>query len=641
MLACLCVVLVTCINYRKQSRVHITNSSVPTTSEVTDQQNSSQSRAHITNDTIPETNQATNQWNSSSKIQIHKQVAGVAIIKVITMIVLLICITLDIALTQKLNLAVSWYCERSNSSFLPIVVTVLYVLMGMTIFLSTLQSFVQCISKRSARQSSDRNTTPSTQQEVNLQNSDSKHEFRKKIILIAIMSPLFIIPLALAFTLVEAIMPVLIAYLPSTDDAFTDVLTPGDTRAFTFNSFFVSSLSVELVGSSHLSATLYVGNEQPYLNQSTIYNTTDRILCDQDECTSIWQSYLHQKSSMGVKVCLNESNGVNASFVVIKGIDNAKNWMPGRAQLNHSSLTESKQCIEQLLHIDHVTEADRYFFILYGHKYSLFDITFHINRTDYSSNYSNKSRVDSCTVNSHTTNKCTAHLQKVVGSTTALIIVTSDLHQPAAMIEWEDTISITRTYNLHAGNWTALWLPVLFVNVIVLSVLYALLIKYSLKKAQRNSGSRSALLANTISNESERVADQDPDERTPLLDKEDSSPSTSDSDSTENANIEPRSATINSASIDLETVRSHVMPSTTGAPANVDVEQTSMTEELEPVTLQKPNQLQETRLSVVNMDAEQRDVIKESELITLQVIVSDGSNPISTQHGNESSTEDV
>ena len=48
----------------------------------------------------------------------------------------------------------------------------------------------------------------------------------------------------------------------------------------------VSSVSMDYVGSPHLSATLYVGNEQPPLNKYTsYYGTSESLQCNQSECT--------------------------------------------------------------------------------------------------------------------------------------------------------------------------------------------------------------------------------------------------------------------------------------------------------------------------------------------------------------------
>lgn len=395
------------------------------------------------------------------------------IIVIIAIAGIVICLSLNILGTQNVNKAFTWSCTPVNAKLELIFYVPLHILMGFVILLGSM-IFI--------KQQQDSDQKPPTRQVV-----PQKHDNRpstKRIIIIATIITTIMAPIVAAtFTFLEAVLPIFALY--STP---VNILTPGDTKIIPFKNFFVSGVFIDYIGSPHLSATLYVSDEQPPLSNFTSYNTSESLLCNQSECTHTWQSYLNQQSSVNIQICLNESSSSNASFYIIKGVksdtsDSSQIHVePGNHQLNYSLLTQSNQCFEWILHIDtHALSTDRYFFILKEYNNSIVDVNLHFNRTDYSPKYTNTSNVDSCTINSHTINRCTAHLQKrnLLCSSTALIVVTSNLDKP--LFEWQETMALTIGYKYRADTWTILWLPVFVINNIGSSLFILLCIKLRLK----------------------------------------------------------------------------------------------------------------------------------------------------------------
>ena len=412
----------------------------------------------------------------SSNDRIRQAKILIAVIMVVTIVVIAICFGINVLGVRKISTAISWSCDSSDIQWQVIFYVIFHIGMGLLIFVRSMQFFKQKIGPGDQPE----NTSDSTRQEEH-QNDNSKLRTKMIIIVIVVTSMIFMSMIIAAFlTFLVAILPILTIYSPS-----VNVLTSGDTKIFSFENHFVSSVFVEYIGSPHLSATLYVSDEQPPLSKYTSYGTSESLLCNQSECTHIWQSYLNWNSSVNMQICLNESNSANASFCVIKGVNSATSDIsqiqvqPGNTQVNCSTLTQSNQCFEWTLHIDDThAKSDRYFFILKEYNHSIVDINLQFSRTDYSPDYTDTSKVDSCTINSHTINSCTAHLQNKTSST-ALIVVTSDLDKP--LFEWQDTISITAGYNYRADTWTGVCLAVFVVNSIVLSILILSYIKLRLK----------------------------------------------------------------------------------------------------------------------------------------------------------------
>ena len=394
------------------------------------------------------------------------------VIMVVMIGVIAACFVVNTWWIQKFSSAdFSWSCNPVNAQLQLILYVPFHVVMGFSTFLCSMLFLM--------RKESDGDQNTSTRQVVH-QKDNSKFTTKRKIIMIALFTVLF---LAAGFTSLETGLPIYAVY-----SVQRNVFTPGDTQILTrLSNFLVSSLSIDYIGSPHLSATLYVSDEEPPLSEYTSYGVSETFLCNQNECKHIWQSYLNQQSSVNIKFCLNDSTGANnnATFCVIKGMNNFTHdvsriqVLPGNNIMNFSVLTESNMCFEWILH--NIDDADRYFFILDEYNYSIVNVELEFNRTDYSPKYTNKSKLYSYTINSHSVDTCKAHLQKhVLSSSTALIVVTSDLDKP--LFEWQETIVITTAYNLRADTRIILCLSTFVLNIIAFSILITLWMKVKYKQ---------------------------------------------------------------------------------------------------------------------------------------------------------------
>ena len=78
----------------------------------------------------------------------------------------------------------------------------------------------------------------------------------------------------------------------------------------------------------------------------------------------------------------------------------------------------------------------------------------------------NISSAQTCSVSSHTSDTCTAAAPSSTGSMTGIISVHSD----QSTINWHKTLSVKKACRYDMANWTALWLPVLLINVVIFSI---------------------------------------------------------------------------------------------------------------------------------------------------------------------------
>ena len=143
----------------------------------------------------------------------------------------------------------------------------------------------------------------------------------------------------------------------------------------------------------------------------------------------------------------------------------------------------------------------------------------------------------------------------MTGSSTALIVVTSDLDKP--LFEWQETICVKTDYNFRADTWTSLWLPVFVFNIIVSSFLCPLYIMLRYKAAVAAKSKRDTL---TIPENKERARtdDQEQSERTPLL-QSNSLSQTRDGDPKHDTNGDNNSPTVPDIPA-VETNQSVVVP---------------------------------------------------------------------------------
>ena len=270
-----------------------------------------------------------------------------------------------------------------------------------------------------------------------------------------------LIVLVFQFTFFEGVIPIL-AY--SGKRSLNTTLYPGDTKIISFDSFFCKSYTIEGHGSSYLSAELFISAEEPPRTTHSLFVNKTANLSTQYSCNL----FLREQSAYFASLCLEE--GGNANFVVIKGTKNYHNWLltaylePDwpRASVNNS-------CEMKLNHHLQITieNADRYYFVLYRNSslLSIVHLVLNLNRSEYAPNYKNTT-VSSCSIGPHKNNECTA-IAPGIGGRKALVVVSEYL--------WTESLSVLGTCNLRGDTWTAIWLPVLVLNIIFFSLLFTLI----------------------------------------------------------------------------------------------------------------------------------------------------------------------
>ena len=108
---------------------------------------------------------------------------------------------------------------------------------------------------------------------------------------------------ALLFTFIEAIYPVM-----ASNPSGSYVMSPGETRVLSVNTkFLCSSISMETLGSSRLSASLFVTDVDSNLTDYSSKRIEEVVECD-TQCYVSWRSYLHQGSAIRFKASLEEVN---------------------------------------------------------------------------------------------------------------------------------------------------------------------------------------------------------------------------------------------------------------------------------------------------------------------------------------------
>lgn len=291
-----------------------------------------------------------------------------------------------------------------------------------------------------------------------------------RVILVCGVVPLVIISvvsMSAVFTFLEAFLPVLAQYNFQTDPA---IFIPGDTQTFSFNSFFCSEYSISSYGNPHLSATLHIVNSDFLVgNYSVIYiNSNDSI---SKKFIATWNFYLNEKSEASIKACLLEDVPMESSV----SLDLYQYDSVGTTNLSTKLTYVTDNCYGDLwqVPIGNISGKDGKFLVTLSTK-SEYPIQTHVeielNRFLYFMPH-NISSAQTCSVSFHTSDTCTASAPTSTGSMTGLISV----HTDQSPINWHETLSVTQTCQYHMAYWTALWLPVLLINVIIFSVVFGVI----------------------------------------------------------------------------------------------------------------------------------------------------------------------
>ena len=278
-----------------------------------------------------------------------------------------------------------------------------------------------------------------------------------------------VVTVSAVLTFVEGFYPVLRQYGSESKTGY-DVYNPGDSREFSFNSFFCSEYSISSYGSPHLSASLYIlGPSSLVQNRSISHITSNETISAGASAT--WDFYLNSNSFRNLSVCIYNHGRQSAVELLTIYPIYRKSRMYTR-----SNYTIANNCYVDGLQPIPIKEISKgkagYYFIMLSTG-NADSVNVHIEILLDRYEYSIESDIDvdskqMCSTSSHTKETCTISAPSTAGSMSGLIVVESESDQSA--INWHETLSIKKTCKYHWTTWTALWLPVFLINVICFSV---------------------------------------------------------------------------------------------------------------------------------------------------------------------------
>lgn len=289
-----------------------------------------------------------------------------------------------------------------------------------------------------------------------------------KLIFVYYAIPLIIVSVIATsgmFTFLEGFYPVLVTYGSEADP---DTFTPGDTRIFSSNSFFCSEYSISTYGSPHLSATLHLLSSASVTGSQSISNITSNETINEN-VRATWHFFLDNNSSASIKACLDDPE--QYAYFEAYIYDSYSNKKVFNLLIFNSCSIESWPLpIKEMS----AGQAGNYLLVLRTPipDWVKVHVEIELNRYEYFiSDNLNSTTHSMCTVSSHTQDSCAASTPGTYGSITGLILVHSDLLE----IDWHETISITKSCKYRWATWTAIWLPVLVLNVVFFTVLFVAL----------------------------------------------------------------------------------------------------------------------------------------------------------------------
>ena len=224
---------------------------------------------------------------------------------------------------------------------------------------------------------------------------------------------------------------------------------------FSVNKFICSSVSVDTNGSSHLSASLYLMERRPLLDQHNNKTIQEGFECEDEFCYSSWRSYMHEGSSIDVTAV-----STTAYFIHFDSDISYNNFISDYTPY----ITKAKQILGEL-HEPYNTNVGSNIFVLFGFNGSSGSIALQLNLTEYSTDDSDK---PVCDTHSYKSTKCKAPVSYGLNSIHGLVKVTYDGVKPNDHLEY---LSVKIRCNYRASSWTAIWLPLFIINSVILSAL--------------------------------------------------------------------------------------------------------------------------------------------------------------------------
>ena len=276
---------------------------------------------------------------------------------------------------------------------------------------------------------------------------------------ICISCLIFILMLTPILTSIEGIAPIMAAY----NAEHILVLTPGETRSFAVNKFFCSSISIGIIGSSRLSASIWIVDMDPQLTESSNVMNRENFVCDVPNmfCYEAWRSYMHPGSTLHVKAA---NYGKSAAFFTRFSDETSFNDFLSNPK-NRSSVS-----IEADIEIDFLFNATGdQIFVLFSANEAAVNVSLYFNRTEFST--SKLSNLSSCELHSYTETIRKLPIPFGQGNVNGLVEVKSDWEDSSNYSYWEYLTVITYC-NYRADSWTLVWLPILMVNIALIVFLH-------------------------------------------------------------------------------------------------------------------------------------------------------------------------
>ncbi len=250
------------------------------------------------------------------------------------------------------------------------------------------------------------------------------------------------------FVFVEGILPILVDSTIPRDL----VLISDATRTFSFKKFFCSSLTIDMQGSSRLSASLYLTDTAPSLDQSNMKAVDDRVICSSiGYCYQLWRAYMHEDSSL---------NAITRGFILFEAyflILNTTEELSDFQSFPITYISRSESIQRNFSFHLFVSKSKEYIFIVFG-KYFVLDVTLQFHFTEYSTPLGHQLV---CETHTFTTTKCVASIPYGVGTSNAILKVSKDGEDFDDRFEY---LNVDTRCHKRASGWMAIFLPVLVVN---------------------------------------------------------------------------------------------------------------------------------------------------------------------------------
>ena len=273
--------------------------------------------------------------------------------------------------------------------------------------------------------------------------------------------------LALMFTFLEGIFPVLLYDMPS-----GLVFNPGESRAFHVNKFLCSSVSIDTSGSSHLSASFFISKNESTLSEYSSKEIRETLECE-GQCYISWRLYLHQGSTVNLRVNSSLSEENIAYFINFTDMNSFAEFT--NSDLYPYSAPDKSHAFYKEGEIQEViskNSAGDYIFALFSLNPLLMNITLEFNRTEFSTP---ANPLNSCSTHSYTNTKCKLPIPFGIGTVYGLLRASYDGpgEEKAADFEY---MTVHTECNYRGNSWTVIWAPVMLLNLVTWCPLLALLL---------------------------------------------------------------------------------------------------------------------------------------------------------------------